>query len=51
VVRWFHDQDIGVEPRRPRFNPFYQHNVEYVYSYIYLVHLCKYIIVKWVVDR
>jgi hypothetical protein len=25
VVRWFDGQDIGVEPRRPRFNPLYQH--------------------------
>ncbi len=25
--------------------------VEYVYSYIYLVHVCKCIILKWVVDR
>jgi len=25
--------------------------VEYVYSYIYIVHLCKYIVLRWVVDR
>jgi hypothetical protein len=25
--------------------------VEYVYLYIYLVHVCKCIIPKWVVDR
>jgi hypothetical protein len=43
VVGWFDGQDIGVEPRGPRFNPFYQH--------IYLVHVCKCIILRWVVDR
>jgi hypothetical protein len=25
--------------------------VEYVYLYIYLVHVCKCIILKWIVDR
>jgi len=25
VVGWFDGQDIGVELRRPRFNPLYQH--------------------------
>jgi hypothetical protein len=25
--------------------------VEYIYSYIYLVHVCKCIISRWVVDR
>jgi hypothetical protein len=25
--------------------------VEYVYLYIYLVHVCKCVILKWVVDR
>jgi len=25
--------------------------VEYVYLYIYIVHVCKFIIHKWVVDR
>jgi hypothetical protein len=23
VVGWFHGQNIGVEPRKPRFNPLY----------------------------
>jgi hypothetical protein len=25
VARWFDGQNIGVEPKRPRFNSFYQH--------------------------
>jgi len=25
--------------------------MEYVYLYIYLAHVCKYIVPKWVVDR
>ncbi len=25
MVSWFDGQDIGVEPKRPRFNPHYQH--------------------------
>jgi len=25
VMGWFDGQDIGVKPRRPRFNPLYQH--------------------------
>jgi hypothetical protein len=25
VVWWFNGQDIGVEPKRPRFNPLHQH--------------------------
>ncbi len=30
---WFDGQDISVEPRRPRFNPFINiYYVEYVYS-------------------
>jgi hypothetical protein len=26
VMGWFDCQDIGVEQKRPRFNPLYQHN-------------------------
>jgi hypothetical protein len=54
VVGWFDGQNIGVERRRPRFNPFYQHklHVEYAYLYIYLVqYVCKCIVLRWVVDR
>ncbi len=25
--------------------------VEYVYWHIYLVHMCKYIVLRWIVDR
>jgi len=25
MVGWFHGQNIGVEPRKPRFNPLYKH--------------------------
>ncbi len=27
VVKWFDGQDIDVEPRRPRFNPFYYQHI------------------------
>jgi hypothetical protein len=51
IVWWFDGQNIGVEPRGPRFNPFTNiFYVEYVYIYIYLVHVYKCIISKWVVD-
>ncbi len=49
VVWWFDGQNIGAKPRRPRFNPPYQHVLCGVY--IYIVHLCKCIILRWVVDR
>jgi len=53
VVWWFDGQNIGVDPRRPLStthltNIYY---VEYVYSYIYTLYMCNYIIFKWVVDR
>jgi hypothetical protein len=52
VVGWFDGQDIGVEPRRPMFNPFYQHILCGICIFIYnLVHVCKCIIPKWVVDK
>jgi hypothetical protein len=52
VVGWFDGQDIGVvqgdQSSIPFTNMYY---VEYVYLYIYIVHVCKCIIHKWVVDR
>jgi hypothetical protein len=38
VMGWFHGQDIGVEPKRPRFNPFYQHILCEVC--IYIMYMC-----------
>jgi hypothetical protein len=52
VLWWFDGQDIGVEQGDqsaiPITNIYY---VEYAYLYIYLVHVCKCIIFRWVVDR
>jgi hypothetical protein len=48
VVWWFDGQNINVDPRRP-FNPIPLINiyyVEYVYSYIYIVHVCNCIIFR-----
>jgi hypothetical protein len=49
VVWWFDGQDIGVEPMKPRFNPLYQHILCGVC--IYIVHVCKCIASRWVVNR
>jgi hypothetical protein len=53
VMGWINGQDIGIEPKSqgdqgsiPFTNIYY---VEYVYSYTYLVHVCKCIIPRWVV--
>jgi len=48
VVWWFDGQNINVDPRRPfdaipLINIYY---VEYVYLYIYIVHVCNYIIFR-----
>jgi hypothetical protein len=52
MVGWFDGQDIGVEPRKPRFNPFSNiYYVEYVYLYMHFVHVHKYIVPRSVVDR
>jgi hypothetical protein len=52
VVGWFVHQNIHVGPRRPRFNPLYQHILCGVYIFIYIfVHACKCIILRWVVDK
>jgi hypothetical protein len=50
---WFDDQDIGVELRRPRFNPFYQHILceICIYLYIYHVRVCNCVIPRWVMNR
>jgi hypothetical protein len=36
VVKWFDGQDIGVEPRRPRFNPLYQHILCGICIFVYI---------------
>jgi hypothetical protein len=36
VVRWFDGQDIGVEPRKPRFNPLYQHILCGICIFVYI---------------
>jgi hypothetical protein len=53
MLGWFDGQDIGVEPNtKVQFPlPTYTIYVEYVYLYICLVHVCKCIIHRWVVDR
>jgi len=52
VVWWFNGQDIGLEQRDQGSILFTNiYFVEYMYSYIYLVHVCKCIIPRWVVDR
>jgi hypothetical protein len=53
VVGWFDVLDIGVKTRRPRFNPLYQHTFYAIciIVYIYLIHVCKCIIHRWVMDR
>jgi len=35
MVWWFDNQNIGLESRRPKFNPPYQHILCGVYIYIY----------------
>ncbi len=44
MVQWFDGQNIGVEPRNQSSIPFTKYYVEYVYLYIYLVHMCKCIV-------
>jgi hypothetical protein len=52
VLGWFDGQDIGVEPRKLRFNPLYQHILCGVCIFVlYFVHVCKCIALRWVVDR
>jgi hypothetical protein len=42
VMGWFDAQDIGVEPKRPKFNPLYQHILcgICIFIYIYILHMC-----------
>jgi hypothetical protein len=53
VVWWFDCQDIGVEPPRGQSSILFNQNILFgvLYSYIYLVHMCKCIVCTWVVDR
>ncbi len=52
MVWWFDGQNIVWNQRDQSSIPFTNiYYVEYVYLYIYLVHVCKCIILKWVVDR
>jgi hypothetical protein len=43
---WCGTKETKVQSPLPTF-----YYVEYVYSYIYLVHVCKCIIPRWVVDN
>ncbi len=48
----FDGQDFGVKPKRIRFNPFTNiYYVEYVYLFIYFVHVCKYTIPRLWISR
>jgi hypothetical protein len=40
MVWWFDGQDIGVEPKRPKFNPLYQHILCEIYIFIYISCAC-----------
>jgi hypothetical protein len=40
VVWWFDGQNIGVEPRRPRCNPIYQHILCGVCIFVYIPCTC-----------
>jgi hypothetical protein len=42
MIGWFDVQDIGVKPRRPRFNPLYQHILceICIFIYIYTLYMC-----------
>jgi hypothetical protein len=40
MVWLFDDQDIGLESKRPRFNPLYQHIVYGVNIYVYISCTC-----------
>ncbi len=40
VMGWFDGQDIGVEPRRPRFNSLYQHILCEVCIFVYIPRTC-----------
>ncbi len=40
VVQWFDGQNIGVEPKKPRFNSFYQHILCGIYIFVYISCTC-----------
>jgi hypothetical protein len=40
VMKWFDGQDIGVEPRRPRFNSLNQHILYGVCIFVYIPCTC-----------
>jgi hypothetical protein len=40
VVGWFDGQDIGVDQRRPRFNPLYQNILCGVHIFIFIPYTC-----------
>ncbi len=53
VVGWFDGQNIGVEPRRPRFNPLYRIYIMWnMYIHIYTLYMCvnsQYLARLWIV--
>jgi hypothetical protein len=40
MVGWFDGQDIGVEPRGPRFNPIYEHILCGICIFVYIPCTC-----------
>jgi hypothetical protein len=40
VIGWFDGQDIGVEPRRPKSNPLYQHTLCGICIFVYIPCTC-----------
>jgi hypothetical protein len=40
MVGWFDGQNIGVEPRKPRFNPLYQHILCEICIFVYIPCTC-----------
>jgi hypothetical protein len=40
VVGWFDAQDIGVEPKRPRFNSLYNHILRGICIFVYTPCTC-----------
>jgi hypothetical protein len=42
VVGWFDGQDIGVEPRKTRFNFLYQHILCGICIFVYIHYTCVY---------
>jgi hypothetical protein len=40
MMGWLDGQNVGVEPRRPRFNPFCQHILCRVCLFVYTLYMC-----------